>query len=323
MFLSIIVPCYNVEQYVEKCIDSIENQDIPKDDYEVLAYNDGSTDTTLDVLLKLADKYANLKIASHKNIGLSGTRNRGIREAHGDFIWFIDSDDWIESNCLGKILASINNETDIVAFSGFIPEGDRSAGADIYGDNVTDKQTLFTYGFADGAPFYMHRRDFLIENNLFFKEGIKHEDTLFTPIVLNEAREIVFYRTPVYHYLLRSGSITTVKDLKRIYDLNNNMSYLLGYADKIKDLVVKRGFLTHIAHHIIEMLNYGIDNGEEGEKLIEKIMREHPHYWQIMKNAIDLKPQLIYWAVKLSPLPFVMTYKLLLKLNRYGNKTNS
>lgn len=314
MKLSIIVPCYNVEQYVEKCIDSLENQDIPIDDYEILAYNDESKDNTLCVLEKLAKKYTNVKIASHKNKGLSGTRNRGIREAQGDFIWFIDSDDWISDNCLGKILASITNETDIVAFSGFIPEGDRSVGADIYGANVRDKQTLFTYGFADGAPFYMHRRDFLIKNNLFFKEGIKHEDTLFTPVVLNEARKISFYRTPVYHYLLRAGSITTVKDVKRIYDLNNNMAYLSEYADTIKDLVVKRGFLNHVAHHITEMLNYGIDNGIDGEKLIKQIMKGHPSYWQIMKNAIDLKPRLIYWAVKLSPLPFVITYKIMAML---------
>lgn len=313
MKLSIIVPCYNVEQYVEKCIDSLENQDIPIDDYEILAYNDESKDNTLCVLEKLTKKYPNVKIASHKNKGLSGTRNRGIREAQGDFIWFIDSDDWISDNCLGKILASITNETDIVAFSGFIPEGDRSVGADIYGANVRDKQTLFTYGFADGAPFYMHRRDFLIKNNLFFKEGIKHEDTLFTPVVLNEARKISFYRTPVYHYLLRAGSITTVKDVKRIYDLNNNMAYLSEYADTIKDLVVKRGFLNHVAHHITEMLNYGIDNGIDGEKLIKQIMKGHPSYWQIMKNAIDLKPRLIYWAVKLSPFPLVTTYKLLVK----------
>lgn len=313
MKLSIIVPCYNVEQYVEKCIDSLENQDIPIDDYEILAYNDESKDNTLCVLEKLAKKYTNVKIASHKNKGLSGTRNRGIREAQGDFIWFIDSDDWISDNCLGKILASITNETDIVAFSGFIPEGDRSVGADIYGANVRDKQTLFTYGFADGAPFYMHRRDFLIKNNLFFKEDIKHEDTLFTPVVLNEARKISFYRTPVYHYLLRAGSITTVKDVKRIYDLNNNMAYLSEYADTIKDLVVKRGFLNHVAHHITEMLNYGIDNGIDGEKLIKQIMKGHPSYWQIMKNAIDLKPRLIYWAVKFSPFPFVTTYKLLVK----------
>ena len=314
MRLSIIVPCYNVEQYVEKCIDSLEKQDIPKENYEILVYNDESNDNTLSVLEKLAEKYPNVKVASHKNKGLSGTRNRGIHEAQGDFIWFIDSDDWISDNCLGKILATITNKTDLVAFSGFIPEGNRCVGANIFGENVIDKRTLFTYGFADGAPFYMHRRDFLIKNNLFFKDGIKHEDTLFTPIVLNEAREISFYRTPVYHYLLRAGSITTVKDVKRIYDLNDNMAYLIAYSDNIKDLVVKRGFLNHIAHHITEMLNYGIDNGTDGEKVISQIMYEHPCYWQILKEAIDLKPRLIYWAIKLSPLPFIVTYKLLLKL---------
>lgn len=82
----------------------------------------------------------------------------------------------------------------------------------------------------------------------------------------------------------------------------------------INNLVVKRGFLNHIAHHITEMLNYGIDNGPAGEMLIKQIMQEHPYYWQIMKNAIDLKPRLIYWAVKLSPLPFITTYRLLTKL---------
>ena len=314
MKLSIIVPCYNVEQYVEKCIDSLENQDIPKDDYEILAYNDESKDNTLCVLENLAKKYPNVKVSSHKNKGLSGTRNRGVREAKGDFIWFIDSDDWISDNCLGKILSSITDETDIVAFSGFIPEGNRSVGAYIYGEKVIDKQTLFTYGFADGAPFYMHRRDFLIKNNLFFKEGIKHEDTLFTPITLYKANFFIFYRESVYHFLKRAGSITTVKDVKRIYDLHDNMVYLSEYADTIKDLVVKRGFLNHIAHHIIEMLNYGIDNGTDGEKLINQIMQGHPYFWQIMKNAIDLKPRLIYWAVKFSPLPFITTYRLLTKL---------
>lgn len=144
MILSFIVPCYNVEPYVEKCIESLENQDIPKGEYEILAYNDESKDNTLQVLEKLAKKYQNVKVASHKNKGLSGTRNRGIREAQGDFIWFIDSDDWISENCLGKILASITDKTDIVAFSGFIPEGDRNIGADIFGEKVTDKQTLFT-----------------------------------------------------------------------------------------------------------------------------------------------------------------------------------
>ena len=316
MNLSIIVPCYNVEKYVEKCIISLENQNIPKEDYEILAYNDESTDGTLSILERLEQEYPNIKVASHKNKGLSGTRNRGIREAQGDFIWFVDSDDWITENSINNIMDSVKESTDIVAFSGFIPEGNRSVGARIFGNEVTDKKTLFTHSFADGAPFYIYRRDFLVKNNLFFKEGIKHEDTLFTPVVLNEANNIIFYRTPVYHYLLRAGSITTVVDIKRIYDLRDNMAFLNEYSKGISDLDIKKGFLNHMAHHITEMLNYGIDNGKEGEELIIQIMKEHPEYWMIMKNAIDLKPKALYWAVRLSPFPFITTYKFLSKFKR-------
>lgn len=314
MKLSIIVPCYNVEQYVEKCIVSLENQDIPKEEYEILAYNDESKDNTLDILNRLAKTYPNVKVASHKNKGLSGTRNRGIREAQGEFLWFVDSDDWITENCLKDIMSSVGQETDLIAFPGFIPEGNRNVGSRIFGEEVKDKHTLFTHGFADGAPFYIHRREFLINNNLFFKEGIKHEDTLFTPVVLNEARNITLYRKPVYHYLLRAGSITTVVDKKRIYDLWDNMKILYEYSKTIKDDVIKRGFHNHMAHHITEMLNYGIDNGKDGEELIAQIMKQHPEFWSIMRNAIDLKPRMLYWAVKLSPLPFVSTYRLLAHL---------
>jgi hypothetical protein len=69
-----------------------------------------------------------------------------------------------------------------------------------------------------------------------------------------------------------------------------------------------------MAHHITEMLNYGIDNGKEGEELINSIMCEHPEYWQIMRDAIDLKPKALYWAVKLSPFSFITTYRFLSKL---------
>ena len=312
--LSLIVPCYNVEEYVEKCIVSLENQDIPKEEYEILAYNDESKDNTLAILNRLAKTYPNVKVESHKNKGLSGTRNRGIREAKGEFLWFVDSDDWITENCLSDILSSVGQETDIMAFIGFIPEGGRTENSQCYKKSVVDKEGLFKTGFADAAQFYIFQREFLIENECLFKEGIKHEDTLFTPITLEKASKISFYLTPVYHFLQRPGSITTVADIKRIYDLWDNMKILYEYSKTIQDEVIKRGFHNHMAHHITEMLNYGIDNGKDGEELIAQIMKQHPEFWSIMRNAIDLKPRMLYWAVKLSPLPFVSTYRLLAHL---------
>ena len=226
----------------------------------------------------------------------------------------MDSDDWITENCLKDILSSVGQETDIMAFIGFIPEGGRTENSLCYKKTVVDKDGLFKTGFADAAQFYIFRREFLIENECLFKEGIKHEDTLFTPITLDKASKISFYRTPVYHFLQRPGSITTVADIKRIYDLWENMKILYEYSKTIKDEVIRRGFHNHMAHHITEMLNYGIDNGKKGKMLIEIIMKQHSEFWRIMKNAIDLKPRMIYWAVKLSPLPFVTTYSILAKL---------
>lgn len=314
MLLSIIVPCYNVEKYVEKCIVSLESQDISQEEYEILAYNDESKDNTLDILNRLAKNYPNVKVASHNNKGLSGTRNRGIREAKGEFLWFVDSDDWITENCLRDIMYYVGQDTDIIAFNGFIPEGGRTENSQCYKKTVVDKEGLFKTGFADAAQFYIFRRAFLIDNDCYFKEGIKHEDTLFTPITLEKASRISFYRAPVYHFLQRPGSITTVVDIKRIYDLWDNMKILYEYSKTIKDDVIKRGFHNHMAHHITEMLNYGIDNGKDGEELIAQIMKQHPEFWEIMKNAIDLKPRMIYWAVYLSPLSFKCTYRLLSKL---------
>lgn len=314
MVLSIVVPCYNVEQYVEKCIESIEKQDVPQEEYEVLVYNDGSSDNTLKILENLANKYSNITVQSHENKGLSGTRNRGIQEAQGDYIWFVDSDDWIAEDCLAKIVSRLTGSVDVLAFSGFIPEGGRVESCKCYDETVINKESLFFKGFADAAQLYIYSREFLVKNNCFFKEGIKHEDTLFTPIVLHKAKNIVFYRKPVYHFLQREGSITTVVDIKRVYDLAGNLEALYSYSFGIDNSIVKQGFLNHMAHHITEMLNYGIDNGMNGEMLIQKIMSEHPEYWKIMKEAIDLKPRLIYWAVKMSPLTFITTYRLLVKL---------
>lgn len=315
MKLSIIVPVYNVEQYLCRCLDSLNYQNLAKDQYEVLVLNDGSNDKSGEMARKYCEEFfSSFHYYEHPNRGLSGTRNRGIREAKGNFIWFVDSDDWINDNCLDAICKVLTDDVDILAFNGFIPEGGRVENSLCYNEKVKDKKSLFTKGFADAAQFYIYRREFLLENNCFFKEGIKHEDTLFTPITLHKAKNISFYRKPVYHFLQRPGSITTVVDIKRIYDLRDNMILLYKYSDIIKDEIVKNGFLNHMAHHITEMLNYGIDNGKEGELLISQIMSEHPEFWQIMKNAIDMKPKILYWMVKLSPLPFVITYRLLTKL---------
>lgn len=316
MKLSVIIPVYNVELYIEKCIRSIENQDVSKDDYEVLIYNDGTKDNSVAIIESLLPEYPNIRFTSHSNKGLSGTRNRGLREAQGDYIWFIDSDDWIEDNCLSDILNSLKPDTDVLSFSGFIPEGNRVERNVFYSNEVQSKEDLLYADFMDAAQFYIYRRQYLLDNYFFFAEGIKHEDVRFTPIVLYSAKNVAFHRNPVYHFLQREGSITTVVDFKRVIDLSETLEILYVFSKCIQEDKTLIGFYNHMAHHIIEMLNYCIDNGQKGEKFMKEVMTEHPEYWTIMRTAIDKKPRLIYNAIKFSPLPFVTTYKLLKKMKK-------
>lgn len=95
--LSIIIPVYNVELYIEKCLQSCLSQDIPYDEYEIIVVNDGSPDGSLAIAESIAKTTTNMTIISQKNGGLSAARNTGMSVAKGEYIWFVDSDDWIET----------------------------------------------------------------------------------------------------------------------------------------------------------------------------------------------------------------------------------
>lgn len=110
MKLSIIIPIYNVEKYIGRCAESVLNQNVPPSQYEVIFVNDGTKDNSVEVLNKAIDfeKFPNFHIYNKENGGLSSARNFGLDKAHGDYVWFVDSDDWIEPNCLAKIVKKLN-----------------------------------------------------------------------------------------------------------------------------------------------------------------------------------------------------------------------
>ena len=114
MDLSIIIPVYNVEKYIEKCLLSCIKQDISYEDYEIVVVNDGSPDNSITIVERIAKDYSNIRIINQENQGLSGARNTGMKHAKGNYIWFVDSDDYIEENCLGRIVSYLNGDLDIL-----------------------------------------------------------------------------------------------------------------------------------------------------------------------------------------------------------------
>jgi len=256
MFFSIIVPMYNVEKYLSKCIESILNQHYK--DMEIIIIDDKSTDNSLSIAEKY-EKYKNIKIISkERNSGLSESRNIGIREARGKYIIFLDSDDYIDENALLDLNKLIcEHEFPDIIYTKFIEEREEyceekcgyvSESNKIYSRYDFLKSELEKRNLYAAACFGVYKRKLIIDNKLFFKPGICHEDELWTPQVINKAETIYLSDLAYYHYIRRDNSITKAKDkTKNGIDLINTCYELFVLFNDMDDNYLKKLMNNHIA----------------------------------------------------------------------------
>lgn len=297
MKFSIIIPVYNVEKFLRDCLDSVLHQTFA--DWEAVCVNDGSTDSSAAILAEFVKKDNRFKMIAKVNEGLSSARNTGIKEAKGDYILFVDSDDWLEPNTLETIAKALNDE-DVLCFSGRrffeetnsfnpadeLPEKVYESGMDYYNENA-----LLPRDFAFVCVVLrVYKRSFLLENNLRFEEGIFHEDNLFTPLICYYAKNVRVVNACLYNYRIRAHSITTTADLKRLKDL-------MGIANKLAAFFIpKQGFdktvvCRAITHHY-QVAFVETPNAEREEmkqlcdwKLYRKVSRTKlRHRWNYFRN---------------------------------------
>ena len=227
IILSIIIPVYNVEKYVRKTLESIFESTLPKSELEVIVVNDGTKDNSMSIVNEFAAKFDNLKIINQENQGLSVARNTGLKAARGKYVWFVDSDDWVEYDSLPFLLKHLeHSDKDVLMFK--IREYDEEGRILLerfFHDNQNEEQVSGTdvvlyqkkYG-VDITPMqqYVISRDFLLSNKLFFVPGIYHEDKEFAPRMLINAKKVTIIPKVIYCYLRRnSGSITTDDSLQK------------------------------------------------------------------------------------------------------------
>lgn len=212
--LSIIVPVYNVEKWLERCLLSIYSQGLAETEFEVVAVNDGSTDNSVDILKKYETTRSNLRTISQNNGGLSAARNTGLRAATGKYVWFVDSDDWIESGSIREVLDfAERKDLDVVCFGLQLVFENSSKSVYAFPAAANHKRIFDGRNFTlnvflpPAAWAAIHKRGFLIGNDIWFMEGILHEDMEFTPRAYCKAKRISFYPKVVYNYFQRSGSI--------------------------------------------------------------------------------------------------------------------
>ena len=238
MKLSIIVPVYNVADYLAKCLDSLLAQDLPQNEYEIIVVNDGSTDNSGDIAQQYADKYANITLINQANQGLSGARNAGIKHAKGDYIQFVDSDDYLEANVLGELMEQVEkDELDVLRFNYenvndndeiINPNKDPKNFVD-FSNQVVDGLTFLNQrlGPACYAVQFIIKKNLLIENNIIFKSGIYFEDTEWTPRMLLKAGRVASTSAVAYYYLVREGSITKAVNIDKQRKVLNDMILLI------------------------------------------------------------------------------------------------
>ncbi len=250
---SIIIPVYNVEEYLDRCVQSVINQTYS--DIEVILVDDGSLDNSPRMCDEYARQNAKIRVLHKSNGGLSDARNEGLRIASGKYVMFLDSDDSIVDTACEKFAESIENHQypDIVLGQTVRISNGETSIINPYLDcnDVTGSVFLFNYlkkyhFFCMLAPNNIYKRNLLIDNGLFFEKGLLHEDERWTPVVFLRANNVASIQNEFYNYFIRENSITTKKDktLNGIH-LINTAQYLAKEYEKIDNMELKRYLMDY------------------------------------------------------------------------------
>ena len=234
--ISVIVPIYNVQDYLEECLDSILRQDFS--DYEVILVDDGSTDRSGTIAEEYAERGGErVRVVHQANGGLGAARNTGIELAQGDYLTFVDSDDTIEPNMLSRLYEKameIPTGADIV-IGGFYTVTEANQVVEPILESLpcdrdmtleTNPELLMIHPSACGK---IYRRILFTETGIRYPSRVWYEDIRTTPKVFTRASSFLYVDEPLYRYRLREGSITKNKNTKRNEEILWAFEDLLGY----------------------------------------------------------------------------------------------
>ena len=309
--LSVIIPIYNVEKYIPQCLDSILNQAFK--DFEIICVNDGSSDNSLSVLQSYKAKDDRIIIIDKKNEGSGIARNAGLSIAKGDYIYFIDGDDWVEENVFDKIIAKADElNTDILIFGGLSYYEGKGKKGGYSADKLPKKylNKVFSakdikkdiFKFPSTAWTKLYKRDFLIKNNIKFQDIKVGQDQLPFFHSMIKAERIALLPENIYCYRKnRKGSAMTVKKKKNFspiyvfYGIEEMLKFE-NLLDEYKSVFVGKYFskATSWLGKFQDDLKH--EYYIEYTKLLEHVKMEYPFGWWTKFNP---KENDGYWILKI------------------------
>ena len=213
MFLSVIIPIYNAEKYLSECLESLLEQDLSREDYEIICINDGSTDCSLEILKEYAANYSNVFIIDQCNKGVCRARNAGLEIARGDYVWFIDADDFIQDSAFGKLKSiTAQSSCDMLTVGCYTFYEALSEEEQELKKHYQIRENLF--GNDVYVILHLFRTSFLRDNGLRFKHlKLKYsEDTIFVYEVKRE-KPVRERTSDVFYYYRRNSNSTTLRKM--------------------------------------------------------------------------------------------------------------
>lgn len=329
ILLTFVIPCYNVEKYIQRCLDSIYACDLPENLFEVVCINDCSPDDTQKILENNQRKYANLRIVVHlKNKGLGGARNTGIKEAKGKYLWFVDSDDSVIGSEIKSAVSEIERQkADVLCFnyrrvddSGKIlsnhivfPKIDAQNGCSfvkkVFGASVVN-HLGYVWRF-------LYRTDFLREKHLFFPENVCWEDTVYMPRAMVDAERVAAIPDVLYSYRVNAESISGVfgkaYPAKSIYDFSFCAGGgLLRFSEGVKDDVLRFSFRnTAIQKYINGFAIYLFRTSKQERKRFFGLIKEKEEEIRPLKQYMNFINRVMLFPL-VGPLATVLMSKVYL-----------
>lgn len=286
MKLSYIIPVYNVEKYILNCLYSVYAQNLNENDFEVICVDDGSPDRSAEIIRDFQKEHSNLKLYQSESGGVSAARNRGIICASGDYIFFVDSDDYLAQNSVGGVLRSAYQyNADIICFDCKDVKDELATKCE-YDESEKDypvlngKEYFSQYNPLNAVWAFLIKRSFCKEHSLSFIQGRFCEDGMFSISCWNYAERVVYCHTDVYRYVAREGSIVHSNNpihlRKVIEDFQYAIMYIDSYIEKEKDgneefrkkLIARRDTYTFFL--LIRILKAGL-SADERSTILKKL----------------------------------------------------
>lgn len=304
--VSVIVTVYNMEKYIKQCLDSIVNQTYKN--IEILIINDGSTDSSLKIINQYKKNYTNIKIFNQQNGGPSMAKNVGLRNAMGDYILFVDADDWIDMDFVEKLMLTAQEDDLDILFFDSIKETENKKNIGIikisqYKKN--NKEEILKMHITGRMPAGSHKiikKEIVTKSNATFDDNLKNgEELQFTIQILLQAKKIGFLKEPFYHCTQRMNSQSRKErknfenNISSLYNILNRKNIFQKYEAEYKLAIIK--FM------LLEIYNEAISNSFKYYKLNEKkILDSYKCKYDIKSISqykyLDRKSQILYALIR-------------------------